>query len=103
MPFSKMYIFGPQLSRRAWYGIILIREKPALRAGLIIKSRVKEQRKRNFLKIKLYIIQIVSPPYCRLTEYGVIGTCKHEPSQSSAHLPSLVTLGGPTLAANHHD
>ena len=32
MPFSKMYIFG------AWYGIFLIREKPALRAGLIISD-----------------------------------------------------------------
>ena len=36
MCFSKMYIFGaPIESGGAWYGIFLIREKPALRAGLI--------------------------------------------------------------------
>ena len=37
MRFSKMYIFGAPIEsvRGAWYGIFLICEKPALRAGLI--------------------------------------------------------------------
>ena len=83
--FRKCTFLGPQLSRGVWYGIFLIREKPALRVGLIIKKKnqiyeftLLSKYHYDGSRIKCIIILMAEEILNSSSNFAVMVTAKYE-------------------------
>ena len=86
--FQNVHFRGPNWVGGAWYGIFLIREKPALSAGSITQIQAKEMKDRITCKRKFPLIS-----YC------ISGYWKHCCFQQITNTKLLPTLQTPSADA----